>query len=180
MDATKITYCLAMFSRDDLRPAAATPATLEVRQVGIPCPEFSWFLHQAVGVEFRWGGRQGWGRREWAGHVAQPGLETWVGYVQGTPAGYFELAKQEDGSVRIECFGLLRQFFGQKLGGALLTRAVERCWEMGANRVWLRTCSHDHPHALQNYLARGFQLVEQTTGPTNPPYESALFKVDPR
>ena len=46
---------------------------------------------------------------------------------------------------------------------------------MGASRVWLTTCSHDHPHALKNYLARGFQLFNETTGPANAPRESALF-----
>ena len=128
-----------------------------------------------MGTEFRWGGREDWGHQEWKNYVDRPELETWAAYVAGTPAGYFELAKQDDGSVRIECFGLRRPFFGQGLGSALLTTAVERCWDMGANRVWLTTCSHDHPHALQNYLARGFKLIKQTPGPPNPPRESTLF-----
>ena len=171
----KITYRLEMSSRDDLRPPERTTAEFEVKRVEIVCPEFNWFLHQAVGAEFRWGGREEWGRQEWTEYVDRLQLETWVAYVAGTPAGYYELEKQDDGSVRIECFGLRRPFFGQGLGGALLTRAIERCWEMGANRVWLTTCSHDHPHALQNYLARGFKLVHETAGPPNPPRESALF-----
>ena len=95
--------------------------------------------------------------------------------MEGTPAGYYELEKQEDGSVRIECFGLRRPFIGQGLGGGLLTKAIERCWEMGAHRVWLSTCSHDHAHALQNYLARGFKLIKEMTGPPNSPRQSALF-----
>ena len=172
----KITYLLEMSNTDALRPPQrAASVDFEVRQVEIPCPEFNWFLHQAVGVEFRWGGREGWGRREWLAYVDRPALETWVAYVAGAPAGYYELEKQKDGGVRIECFGLLKQFFGQGLGGALLARAVERCWQMGASRVWLNTCNHDHPHALQNYLARGFKLVKETTGPPNPPRESVLF-----
>ena len=171
----KITYWLEMSSRDDLRPPERGTTGLEVVRVEIACPEFNWFLHQAVGPEFRWGGRENWRRQEWTEYVDRAELETWVGYAAGTPAGYYELEKQDDGSVRIECFGLRRQFFGQGHGGALLTRAIERCWEMGANRVWLTTCSHDHPHALQNYLARGFKLVNQTTGPPNPPRQAALF-----
>ena len=171
----KITYLLEMSSPDDLIPSERTTAEFEVKRVEIACPEFNWFLHQAVGAEFRWGGREGWGRREWAAYVNRAALETWVAYVAGTPAGYYELEKEKDGSVRIECLGLLKQFFGQGLDSALLTKAVKRCWQMDANRVWLRTCSHDHPHALQNYLARGFKLVSETTGPPNPPRESMLF-----
>ena len=171
----KITYCLEMSSRDDLRPTERTTVEFEVKRVEIACPEFNWFLHQAVGPEFRWGGREDWGRQEWTEYVDRSQLETWVAYVAGTPAGYYELEKQDDASVRIECFGLRRQFFGQGLGGALLAQAVERCWEMGANRVWLKTCNYDHPHALRNYLARGFKRLNETTSSPNPPRDSALF-----
>jgi GNAT superfamily N-acetyltransferase len=172
----KITYHLEMASRQELRPSTRTAAELDVRRVEIPSPELNWFLHQLVGHNFRWGGREGWGHREWTAYVERPELETWVAYVAGTPAGYYELEKQQDGSVRIECFGLHGPFIGRGLGGPLLTRAVERCWEMGTNRVWLNTCSHDHPHALQNYLARGFRLVRESVGPPNPQTQSVIFQ----
>jgi GNAT superfamily N-acetyltransferase len=171
----KTTYLLEMSSRSDLRPSDRASAELDVRRVEMICPEYNWFLHQTVGVEFRWGGREAWGRKEWTEYVDRPQLETWVAYVAGTPAGYYELEGQDDGSVRIECFGMRRPFIGRGMGGALLFRAVERCWAMGASRVWLTTCSHDHPYALKNYLARGFQLVRESTGPANEERESALF-----
>ena len=171
----KITYLLEISSRGDSRGQQPGDGDLEVKQVEIACPELNWFLHQAVGAEFRWGGREDWGCEQWTAYVDRPALETWIAYVSGTPAGYYELERQDDGSVRIECFGLRRQFFGQDLGGTLLTKAIDRCWVMGANRVWLTTCNHDHPHALQNYLARGFTLVKETTSPPNRRCQSALF-----
>ncbi len=174
-DEQKTTYRLEMSSPDDLRRAATAVVELDVRRVEIACPEFNWFLHQAVGAEFRWGGRGDWGPQEWSAYVDRAELETWVAYVSGAPAGYYELEKQDDGSMRILRFGLRRPFFGRGFGGALLTKAVERAWQSGANRVWLTTCSHDHPHALSNYLGRGFRLVEESVGPSNPPCQSALF-----
>ncbi len=126
----KTTYWLEMGCADELRPASADKG-LEIHWVEIPCPEYNWFLHQAVGEHHRWGGRELWGRDEWHKHVDRPELETHVGYVGGAPAGYYELAKQPEGSVRIECFGLLPQFVGKGLGGPLLTVAVQRCWELG-------------------------------------------------
>ena len=51
-----------------------------------------------------------------------------------------------------------RTFTGRGLGGALLTEAVERAWAAGAARVWLHTCTFDHPAAIPNYLARGFTV----------------------
>jgi hypothetical protein len=37
-----------------------------------------------------------------------------------------------------------------------LDEAVQRAWALAPNRVWLHTCTLDHPAALSNYLARGF------------------------
>ena len=54
------------------------------------------------------------------------------------------------------------QFLGKGLGGGFLTAAVEKAWEMGAARVWVHTCSFDHPNALKNYQARGFQIYRES------------------
>ena len=84
-----------------------------------------------------------------------------MAYVSGTPAGYFELDGPPGGDVEIAYFGLLPSFVGRGLGGWLLTAAVERAWRRNPRRVWLHTCSLDHPAALANYRARGFRLVKE-------------------
>jgi GNAT superfamily N-acetyltransferase len=84
----------------------------------------------------------------------------WVLTVGDIVAGYYELRREEDSSVEIVYFGLLPEFTGRGLGGYLLTDAVERAWASGARRVWLHTCSFDHPFAIQNYLDRGFTVFK--------------------
>ena len=176
MDKEQITTTyLEMGDPADLRSKRVRLEGLEIRKVEIVSPEFNWFLHQAVGAAFRWGGREDWGRAEWAAYAGRPELETWVAYVKGAPAGYFELEQHEDGGVEILYFGIMARHFGQGIGGHLLTETVERAWELGANRVWLHTCTHDHEHALANYLARGFKVFKTEKGPANRPRESALF-----
>ena len=83
--------------------------------------------------------------------------------VAEAPAGYFELEREEDGSVQVAYFGLLPEFVGRGLGKYLLTRAVEEAFDLGASRVWLHTCTLDHPGALPNYLARGFRKTREET-----------------
>ena len=171
MDAeTETTYILEMLKPDDLRTKRADFPDLRIERMDTPCPEFNKFLHTVVGGEWRWGGRAEWGRDEW--HVYADRVETWVAYLSGTPAGYFELEKGPEGDVQIHTFGLFPQFIGGGLGGYLLARAVACAWEMSASRVWLNTCSHDHPHALKNYLARGFQIQQKRPTPANPPLKS--------
>lgn len=184
MDApTKTTYYLEMTHPDDLRSKTVERPGLRVERMTTPCPEFNKFLHTVVGHPYRWGGRRGWTAGDWIAYICRDELQTWVAYVDGTPAGYFELEKSPQGEVEIKNIGLLPPFIGQGLGGHLLTVAVQRAWApveagpdagggMGATRVWLHTCTHDHPHALQNYLARGFRVCKTEVEPANEPIPS--------
>ena len=43
----------------------------------------------------------------------------------------------------------------------LLEDAIARAWVGGGKRVWLHTCTLDHPKALSNYLARGFEVFKE-------------------
>lgn len=168
---TKVSYTLEMLDPADLRPKLVDQPDFRVECMSIKCPEFNKFLHMLVGHDHRWGGRSHWTKNDWYQYVMRDGFETWVAYQAGTPVGYFELEVGTKGDVRIACFGLLPLFVGKGLGGHLLSKAVERAWELHATRVWLSTCSHDHPHALPNYLARGFRIVQTKEGPGNPPID---------
>ena len=180
---TKTTYTLEMCSPGDLRPARTSLPGLRIERMRIALPELNAFLHTVVGSDYRWGGRSDWGKDKWTAYVCRDALQTWVAYVDGISAGYFELEKSPEGDVEIKNIGLLPAFIGQGLGGHLLTVAVERAWAptgadtdagggMGATRVWLHTCTHDHPHALRNYQARGFRVYKTEVEPANRPIPS--------
>ncbi len=142
----------------DFVPAAPARVDFRLTQVELPCPEFNRFLYTAVGSDWCWYGRLSWDYARWLAYLDRPELETWVAYVAGTPAGYFELELQTGANVEVMYFGLLPGFVGKGLGGALLSEAVARAWQMGAQRVWVHTCNLDHPRAASNYQARGFRV----------------------
>lgn len=85
----------------------------------------------------------------------------WECLVNDRSAGFFELERMSDGSVEIAYFGLAAAFIGRGIGKAMLTRAADDAWTLGATRVWLHTCTLDSPNALPNYRARGFQEFRQ-------------------
>jgi GNAT superfamily N-acetyltransferase len=148
---------LELRSPDQLRPArdAEVPARF-VRHA--PCPVDHYRrLYRDVGRAWYWRDRESWTDEALATLLSSPDIAVWECLVGDESAGYFELARHDDGAVEIAYFGLVERFFGLGLGGAMLTRAAREAWAMGATRVWLHTCTLDSPRALPNYKARGFE-----------------------
>ena len=140
---------------------SAEPLRFRLERVTAPSAAFLRFLYTATGGDWSWTDRLPWTDAEWLARQADPAVEFWVANDDGAPAGYFELARHEDGrTVELSYFGLLPHAVGKKQGGAMLTAAVDRMWEMGARRVYVNTCSLDHPRALDNYQRRGFEIFD--------------------
>lgn len=154
---------LEMNDRGRLDPAPAPHADVTVERVDACPPELYRQLYADVGRAYHWIDRLDWTDEDIARHVAHPGLEFWLLKEQGITAGYFELWRCDDGAIQVGYFGLLPHAIGRGLGKFLLTRAIERAWDLGATRVWLHTSSLDHASALPNYLARGFTVWKQET-----------------
>jgi GNAT superfamily N-acetyltransferase len=170
MTLTVTTWSLEQTSPSELRPAAA-PADVRIVRAEVPSPEFSRFLYTAVGRDVRWTDRLSLTYAQWQEYLDRPGVETWVAYERGTPAGYLELAAQDGGAVEIVYFGLIPAFRGRRIGGHLLSYGVARAWDLAerrpglkpTERVWLHTCTKDGEHARANYLRRGFTLFDTKT-----------------
>ncbi|MEU8570448.1 GNAT family N-acetyltransferase [Streptomyces pathocidini] len=175
------TWSLEQTSADDLSPAAPPEEGRDVRIVRAagPSPEFSRFLYTAVGGDVIWTDRLGWTYERWQAFLERPGVETWVAYEHGTPAGFIELEAQGGGVVEISYFGLLPAFRGRRIGGHLLSYGTARAWDLAerwpglaaTERVWVHTCTKDGPHAMDNYRRRGFRVFETKTEeePETPP-----------
>ena len=112
-----------------------------------------------MGRAFHWTDRLAWSDETIQHHLDDPGVSIWRLSDGDTAAGYFELRGHQDGSVEIAYFGLLPAFIGRGWGKYLLTQATKAAWEVNPSRVWLHTCTLDHPSALPNYLKRGFRPV---------------------
>lgn len=161
MQDTVTTWYLEMRAPQMLRPARVPQPEPLLMRAQLPLPMLNRFLYTAVGGHWFWRDRLNWSYARWQAWLDRPELQTWVLYVQGTPAGYIELERQAQDDVEIAYFGLMREFTGQGHGGHLLTRGIEQAWAMAARRVWVHTCSLDGPAALANYEARGMQRYHQ-------------------
>lgn len=156
---TVITY-LEMTSPAEFRPKYADDPLFAIRPMTTPQWKFNRFLYAFVGEFWNWTDKNPWSDEEWRAYAESPNLRTFVAYYHGSIAGYFEIELQKDRQVEVAYLGLAREFFGRGFGAALLTRAVEEAWKWNASRVWLHTCTLDHPAAIPNYLARGFKVYK--------------------
>jgi len=81
-------------------------------------------------------------------------------YVDGSPAGFFELdtARKPD-EVEIVYFGLVPDFQGRGLGAFFLSETVSAAWAHDPAKVTIHTNTLDSPRALQLYQKAGFTPV---------------------
>ena len=145
---------------DDLRRAAAPSDQISVHHVDSCAPSFWRRLYSEVGSQYHWVDRLVWSDDDIRAYLADPAVSLWILSVDGGVAGYFELRRHPDDSVEIAYFGLLPSYVGRGLGKYLLSEAAARAWELQPGRVWLHTSTLDHPAALPNYLARGFEVFK--------------------
>ena len=153
-------YFLELACPQALRPRAWPAGEWEVRELEADELELARWLHRAVGDAY-WGDRRDWDEARWRAWIERPTPRTWVASGAQGMVGYWEHELTAARVVTMHCFGLLPAFIGRGLGGALLTEASRRAFEMGAQRIELDTATDDHPAALPNYLARGYRLLRQ-------------------
>lgn len=153
-------YYLEMSRPEELLPSPQN-SEIRIRECTERQYQYNRFLYRFIGERWLWTDKLPWSDEQWREYVANDNLRTWVAYKGGAIAGYFELLRTGN-DVEIIYFGLAEQFIGRGLGGYLLTEAISNAWNWpGTGRVWVHTCTLDHPSALKNYQARGMRIYRE-------------------
>ena len=122
------------------------------------------FFYKQIGKNYQWVDRLIWTDKNWIEYVSSPNLFTFVLKNNNDIAGFFELMYHKDKlETEIAYFGLLKEYFGKKLGGYMLSEAIKKSFSYNVKRVWAHTCSLDHKNALKNYLSRGMKICNTET-----------------
>jgi GNAT superfamily N-acetyltransferase len=148
----------------DFRPAFGDFPDVAVQRLPDPSPKLYRHCYRTVGEHFHWRDRWDWTDAEIRAHLARSEITLHVATRGGALVGYYELRRvPEENSVEIAYFGVFPDALGHGLGKHLLSCAVRDAWAIGSARVWLHTCTLDHPAALPNYAARGFRAYRTET-----------------
>ena len=120
------------------------------------------FFYKQVGKKHRWIDRLSWSDVKWINYISNKNLETYIISESDELVGFFELLyNPELKETEISYFGLLEEYIGKGIGGYALSVAIKKSFEKNIKRVWLHTCTLDHPNALKNYIARGMTVFKK-------------------
>ncbi len=156
-----ITY-LEMTSPPRRFVAPEWPEPTAVRQAERPTLSYYRYLYNTVGADWHWYERRLLSDEALAEIILDDRVLVFVLYVRGVPAGYVELDRRIEGEVEIALFGLVPEYIGRGLGPRLLSWALGKTWSCyRPRRLWLHTCSLDHPKALAVYRRAGFEVYDR-------------------
>ncbi len=152
---TVVTY-LEM-TEPPLSPPPPRPVgKLTLLRIEDPDVDFYRFIYDRVGAPWLWYERRLLDDETLAQVIGDPAVEIYVLYVGGAPAGFGELDWRAPPEVELAYLGLIPDFIGRGLGRTLLRWTIDEAWTRHPERLWLHTCTLDHPDTLRIYQRAGF------------------------
>jgi GNAT superfamily N-acetyltransferase len=151
---------LQMTARPEPRPERVS-AGWALRRV--ERPDLDWYrdLYRRVGQDWLWFSRMSMTDAALATILQSPDVEVFSFEVDGASEGLLELDFRSPGECELAFFGLTAEAQGTGAGRWLMNRALERAWSRPIGRLWVHTCTFDHPAALAFYMRSGFVPFRQ-------------------
>lgn len=134
-------------------------------------PDVDWYRStiRLIGEEWLWYSPLVMPEADLAALLRDPRREVHALERDGETVGIGELDRRVAGEAEISFFGVAASEFGTGAARTLMNRTLERAFRDGTRRVWLHTCTFDHPAAVPFYLKSGFSpfkfAIEVTDDP---------------
>ena len=80
----------------------------------------------------------------------------------GIEVGMLELDFRSAGECVLSYFALVPELIGKGHGRWLMAQTLALAWRTGVERLWVHTCTLDHPAALPFYRKAGFTAFRRT------------------
>lgn len=133
------------------------PGAWTLRRVDAPSLDWYRDLYRRVGEEWLWFSRARMNDTELAAVIRAPRIEVYALSVDGRDEGLLELDFREASQCELVYFGVTASLIGGGAARFLMNRALELAWSRDLRRVWVHTCTFDHPSAVAFYQRSGFR-----------------------
>lgn len=146
--------------RDRPRPAPLPDAPLRLVRWQSPTREAYRALFTRVGAPWLWFSRLVIDDAALDSIIGDPAVHIHAAVDrQGIEVGMLELDFRTPGECEIAYFALVPELAGKGHGRWLMAQAKQFGWAQGIERLWVHTCTLDHPSALNFYRAQGFTPI---------------------
>ena len=151
-----VVTCLDMTAKPGLRPVPGMEGARFERMGGGDAERFR-ALFRAIGRDIMWFSRLIMTEEKLASIIGDAQVESCALVKNGVDMGLLELDFRQGGVCELSFFGLVPSAIGLGAGRFLMNEALERAWSRDISRLWVHTCTLDHPSALAFYQRSGFR-----------------------
>lgn len=114
-------------------------------------------LFRRVGEPWLWFSRLIMGDAALVAILDDPRVQAFALHEGGRDLGLLELDFRSQGECELSFFGLVPEAIGGGWAGVLMNEAIRRAFAAPIARLWVHTCTLDHPRALAFYMRSGFR-----------------------
>jgi GNAT superfamily N-acetyltransferase len=152
-----------MLARPQPRQERQDPPKIPWRLRRVVDPDLEWFrdLYRRVGQDWLWFSRLSLSDDALARIIRDPRIELYALAHMRNDAGLLELDFRQAEECELSFFGVTPGLIGKGAGRWLMNRAFELAWSQPIRRLWLHTCTLDHPRALSFYRDCGFHAFRR-------------------
>jgi GNAT superfamily N-acetyltransferase len=115
-------------------------------------------MYRTLGHRWMWFSRLILPPASVAAILDDPGVTAFCLSRGGEDIGLLELDFRIAGECELAFFGLVEAAIGQGAGRWMMNRALELAWAQPIARLWVHTCTFDHPGAPDFYRNSGFRV----------------------
>jgi GNAT superfamily N-acetyltransferase len=135
-----------------------TPTMSEFSVRRVARPDLDWYrqLYRVIGEPWLWFSRLRLSDDELHAILHHQAVDVFALSHAGEDHGLLELDRRLFPDIALSFFGVTPALIGKGAGRALLQHCLRLAWEHQPRRVWLHTCTSDHPAALAFYVRAGF------------------------
>lgn len=156
------TIVTSLEMRDRPKPRMMPHAPLRLVRWKAPSPDKYRALFRRVGEPWMWFSRLVMPEAELLAIIHDPAVEVYaIEDPRGVEIGLLELDFRKAGEAEIGFFGLVPELTGKGHGNWLMAQALSIGWRKDVDRMWVHTCTLDHPGALGFYRRHGFIPFER-------------------
>jgi GNAT superfamily N-acetyltransferase len=147
-------------------PAQTPPSRSEFAIRHVKQPDRDWYrrLYRKVGEPWLWLSRLRLTDDELSAVLDDPATDVLALSYEGIDQGLLEFDRRSFPDIEITFFGVTPGLISKGAGRALFAHGLALEWKRHPQRIWLHTCTSDHPSALPFYQKFGFVAFKRAIG----------------